>query len=231
MGWGWGRPRKLGGAFHVKREPEGNGGIGGPSGAADLAGQARALGVALEAWQVELLAAFEEQLGRRAVPLGLVARSDLPRLRERHVLDSLRAAAVVGPRDRTAYDLGSGAGLPGIPVAVARPALRVGLVEPRARRAAFLEAVTEELGLANVRVLLARAEELREPVDLCFARGLAPAARSFALARPLLLAGGRLVYFAGRSGGIPRSVPGATMEVLEPHGLESAGPLVMMGRQ
>src|SRR3990172_7871353 len=119
---------------------------------------------------------------------------DPDRLRRRHVLDCLRAASVVSSQDLDAYDLGSGAGLPGVVVAIARPDLRITLVEARRRRAAFLELAAQQLHLENVTVAAARLETLIEPVDLCFARALAPLPRAWTLAEPLLRPGGRLVY-------------------------------------
>jgi len=209
----------------VKHRPQGD-----PAG---MVGQAATLGVSLTLDQAERLIRFEGLLRDRAVPLGLVAKGDLPRLRLRHILDCLRAAAVVEPSDRDAYDLGSGAGLPGIVVAIARPGLRVLLVEAQRRRGAFLEFVAAGLALANVVVWIGRAEELIDPVDICFARALSPLPAAWDLARNLLRPKGKLVYFAGR--GTTRSaisVPAdAVSWLVGTPVLESAGPLVIMTRQ
>ena len=196
-----------------------------------LRAQAGELGVGLEEPQLVTLLAYERLLEERAVPMGLVAEGEVGRIRVRHVLDSLRAASpLAGARD--AYDLGSGAGLPGIVVAVARPDLRIELVDSRRRRVAFLELAVAELGLSNVGVLGVRAESLTEPVDACLARALAPAARAWELAEPLLRPGGRLLYFAGRgerSEDLSARMP--VVDVLSTPVLESAGPLVIMARQ
>ena len=181
--------------------------------------------------QLERLEAYEELLRERALPFGMVSARDAPRLRERHVIDSLRAAATVGPGDRTAYDLGSGAGLPGVVVAVACPALFVTLVEPRRFRVAFLELVVDRLGLSNARVHDGRAESLTERVDLCFARAFVGPADSWRVAEPLLSPGGRLVYFAGagfRSGTVPG---GVTSTLVTTSALARSGPLVIMSPQ
>ena len=99
---------------------------------------AAALGTSLDDPQVEALVRYEGLLRQRGIPLGLIAKGDAGRLWERHILDCLRAAPI--PEEvSSGYDLGSGAGLPGIVVAVARPDLRVVLVERRRRRAGFLE--------------------------------------------------------------------------------------------
>ncbi|HLA91976.1 MAG TPA: RsmG family class I SAM-dependent methyltransferase [Actinomycetota bacterium] len=189
-----------------------------------------ALEVPLSSSQADRLLRFERLLVDRAIPMGMIARSDRTRLRERHVLDCLRAAAEVGDAV-SAYDLGSGAGLPGLVIAVAEPDLRVGLVESRRSRVSFLELAVEALGLTNVEVRAGRVQELSELVDLCFARAFAPLAAAWSAADPLLSARGRLVYFAGNE---TPSVPTPAARILAVRTspvLESAGLLVIMGRQ
>jgi 16S rRNA (guanine527-N7)-methyltransferase len=184
------------------------------------------------AWQRELLSEFEDLIRTGAVPRGMVARSDSDRIHERHVLDSLRAVPWIPPDAVRVCDLGSGAGLPGIPVAVAEPGLEVTLAESRLRRVAFLELAVERLGLANALVWPGSVEELpRMRFDACLARGFADAAGTWESAHPLLAANGRLLYWAGRSFD-PADVPeGArTVGVGEP-ALESGGPIVIMTRQ
>jgi len=196
-----------------------------------LLGQAAELGVALDASRAATLIRYEDLLARRAIPLGAIARSDTTRIRERHILDCLRAAPVVHEVD-VACDLGSGAGLPGIVVAVAEPAVRVLLVESRARRAAFLEFAVRELGLSNAEVVVGRAQGLHRRVDACFARAFAPLPVAWSIARGILRPGGRLVYFAGAELRDPVVPEGAALEaVVRTAVLESAGPLVIMTRQ
>ena len=196
-----------------------------------LLGQASELGVALDASRAATLIRYEDLLARRAVPLGAVARSDATRIRERHILDCLRAAPMVHEVD-VACDLGSGAGLPGIVVAVAEPGVRVLLVESRAKRAAFLEFAVLELGLSNADVVVGRAEDLHRRVDACFARAFAPLPLAWSVARGILRPGGRLVYFAGADLRDPVVPEGAALEaVVRTAVLESAGPLVIMTRQ
>ncbi len=196
-----------------------------------LRAQVSELGVDLDVPQLAQLLAYERLLEERAVPMGLVARGDLGRIRVRHVLDSLRAVPPLA-KARDAYDLGSGAGLPGIAVAIARPDLLVRLVDSRRRRVAFLELVVAELRLSNAGVLGVRAETLSEPVDACLARAFADPARAWELAEPLLRQRGRLVYFAGRTErteDLEARLP--VIDVLGTPVLESAGPLVIMARQ
>ena len=175
---------------------------------------------------------YEEMLRDRAIPLGLIGMADRDRLWERHILDSLRGAAAVRPGDAVAYDLGSGAGLPGIPIAIACPGLRMRLVESRRNRAAFLELVVEQLALPRVEVVSGRVEELTQPVDLCFARAFTDGVGAWKLAEPRLLPGGRLVYFAGRTFDDARELPpGAVRSNPLSTALAREGTLVIMTRQ
>jgi 16S rRNA (guanine527-N7)-methyltransferase len=192
---------------------------------------AKALNLDLGPPQLEKLEAFEALIRERAVPLGMVATADVGRLRERHLLDSLRAATVVLSTDRTAYDLGSGAGLPGVVVAIACPDLRMTLVESRRPRAAFLQLVVDRLGLANTAVSSERVETLSEPVDICFSRAFARVGIAWRAADRLLVPGGRLVYFAGERFD-PSDLPeDAASTLVTTSALARSGPLVIMSRQ
>ncbi len=147
----------------------------------------------------QLLESFEGLLRSRAIPLGFVSASDAGRILDRHIFDSLRAIRCLRPGDRELIDVGAGAGLPGIPVAIAERERHVVLLEPLAKRAAFLELAVETLRLRNVEVRVARAEDLDLQADACFARALAPPIKAWDLTQHLLRPNGRLVYFAGRS--------------------------------
>jgi 16S rRNA (guanine527-N7)-methyltransferase len=204
--------------FHVKHEGLGSG--------------ADAVGVPLTDRQARQLEQFERLLLERSPSLGLVSTADLGRVRQRHILDCLRAVPAIRPGDLDAYDLGSGAGLPGLVVAVATPWLHVTLVEAGRVRAAFLELAVERLGLPNVEVRQARIQDLSEPVDVCFARALGDAVRCWRFARPLLRRGGRLVYFAGEGFVADRDLPtGVAVELLGAPPVERVGPVVIMSRQ
>lgn len=196
-----------------------------------LSAAAEHLGVEVSEEASATLERFEGLLRERALPMGLIAASDAGRLRERHILDSIRAVTALGPGDTRAIDLGSGAGLPGVVVAIARPSLHVVLVEPRRARVAFLELVVEDLRLSNASVLAARIEDVDEQVDLCFSRAFAPLPEAWRAAVPRLREGGRLVYFAG-AGSAPPGTPSdaSAVEVLESPLLESSGPLFIMTR-
>jgi len=188
------------------------------------------LGVALSDEQVGLLGRFESLLRERAVPLGFVAAADESRLRERHIWDCLRAASVIRPDERTGYDLGSGAGLPGLVVAIACPWLEITLAESRRPRVAFLELALERLSLPNARVQAGRVQDLDDKVDVCLARAFANAVSSWRIAEPLLAPGGRLVYFAGQGADSLQRSNGPVVSLVAST-LARSGPLVIMSRQ
>lgn len=198
---------------------------------AEAVSAAQRLGIEISEKASAGLERFEELLRERALPKGVIAAADAGRLRERHILDSLRAVSALRPGDSRAIDIGSGAGLPGIVVAIARPSLHVVLVEPRRARVAYLELVVEDLRLPNASVLAARIEDVDEQVDLCFSRAFAPLPDAWRAAVPRLREGGRLVYFAG-AGAAPSETPSdaSAVEVLESPLLESSGPLFIMTR-
>jgi 16S rRNA (guanine527-N7)-methyltransferase len=184
--------------------------------------------------QKDLLHAYAALLLEKAVRLGFVAASDAGRLWDRHVLDSLRALPCLRASDLMVVDVGSGAGLPGIPLAIARPETRFTLVEPKQRRAALLEAIVASLELPNASVAVRRAEGLGLRADVCLSRALADPAESWRMASPLLAGGGRLVYWAGRSweeSEIERlGAVGAKAEICLDAEFQWQGPLVIMSR-
>lgn len=145
------------------------------------------------------LLAYSDLLAGRGADFGVISAADRERVWERHVVDSLRVLECLQPQDDSLADVGSGGGLPGIPLAIARPDLAVTLIEPRRGRVAFLELVTQELAMGNVRVRDARADEVADRFSVCTARALARPAEAWRLASPLLATGGRVIYFAGRS--------------------------------
>jgi 16S rRNA (guanine527-N7)-methyltransferase len=179
----------------------------------------------------ERLDRFEELLRDRAVPAGLISGNDVPEIRERHILDSLRGVPLVPGPAQDVADLGTGAGLPGLPMAIALPHLRFTLVDSRRSRVAFLELAAERLGLLNVTVAGVRVEEVSPGFDVCLARGFAAPAATWSAAERLLREDGRLLYWAGASFD-PGALPdGARLAGRGDPGLESGGPIVIMARQ
>ncbi|MDT0212598.1 16S rRNA (guanine(527)-N(7))-methyltransferase RsmG [Rothia sp. ARF10] len=143
---------------------------------------------------------FVEILADTGVSHGLIGPREVPRLWERHVLN----CAVIEdafPQDARLVDVGSGAGLPGVALAIARPDLDVHLVEPMQRRTEWLTATVADLGLDNVTVHRGRAEELVGVVSAPWVTARA-VARTAKLARwcvPLLDGRGTVVAMKGRS--------------------------------
>ncbi|GAA2990540.1 16S rRNA (guanine(527)-N(7))-methyltransferase RsmG [Actinokineospora diospyrosa] len=153
--------------------------------------------------RVGLAERFVQLLAEHGVERGLIGPRELDRLWDRHVLNSAVIEECV-PRAAAVVDIGSGAGLPGIPLAIARPDLRVTLVEPMARRVAWLDEVVETLALSSVTVLRGRAEEpaVRSRVsgaDVVTARAVAPLAKLSGWCLPLLRRGGLVVALKGAS--------------------------------
>ena len=142
---------------------------------------------------------FAEHLGTTAVVRGLIGPREVPRLWTRHILNCAAVAPMLDEGVRL-VDVGSGAGLPGVVLAIARPDIQVTLLEPLQRRVGWLTEVTEALELGNVQVLRARAEEAGElAMDVATARALAPLDRLTAWCLPLVRPGGTLLAIKGRS--------------------------------
>jgi 16S rRNA (guanine527-N7)-methyltransferase len=145
-------------------------------------------------------ARYAEVLAGAGVERGLIGPREAPRLWERHLLNCAVVAELL-PDGMRVLDVGSGAGLPGIVLAVARPDLEVTLLEPLARRATFLGEVVEELGLTGVTVVRGRAEEYAGTTQFpaVTARAVAPLDRLARWCLPLLEPGGRLLAMKGAS--------------------------------
>lgn len=133
---------------------------------------------------------------------GLIGPREAPRLWERHLLNCVAVAELV-PFGSKIVDVGSGAGLPGLALAIARPDLAVTLVEPMERRVAFLAEAVRAMHLGErTRVVRARAEDLAadwRPVDIATARAVATIDRLAAWCLPLIRTGGRLLAIKGES--------------------------------
>jgi 16S rRNA (guanine527-N7)-methyltransferase len=145
---------------------------------------------------------FEALLEALADPLAPTSVHDRARARNVHVADSLAGLEVPDLRAaRRIADLGAGAGLPGLVLAIALPEAEVVLIESAARKCAWAAATVERLGLGNVRVVCARAEEVdEEPFDVVTARALAALPVLCEYAAPLLREGGVLVAWKGAVG-------------------------------
>jgi 16S rRNA (guanine527-N7)-methyltransferase len=189
------------------------------------------LGMELTQAQWNAFEGYEALLLAIAVPRGMIAAGDRDRLWERHIFDGLRAIEEISDPVDVA-DVGSGAGIPGIPLAIARPEARFVLVEPRRGRAAFLEAVVDDLGLPNVEVVLGRASSVERTFGVAVARALAAPSQSWAIVEPLLERGGKLIYWAGKGFDVVEVADiGVSCRLSTRSGLADEGPLVIMARQ
>lgn len=173
---------------------------GDPTGA--LPAEVRPVAERLFAARLPRAERYASLLATDGVVRGLIGPRETPRLWERHLLNCVVIEELI-PADVTVVDVGSGAGLPGVVLAIARPDLRVVLIEPMARRTAFLSEVVDQLDLADrVSVVRARAEEsLAEvsPAPVVTARALAPLDRLAAWCLPLTTVGGRVLAVKGAS--------------------------------
>jgi 16S rRNA (guanine527-N7)-methyltransferase len=187
--------------------------------------------------QDDKLQAYESLLRERGVALGLVAESDAERMGERHVRDSLRAAELVTEQDAVVADIGPGAGLPGIVLAIARPEIRFVLIEPKTRAVGFLELALERLGLSNVEIRPVRVEDVDLAADAATTRAFASLGESWRAAVGILRPGGRLIYFAGEGMEDPEGTARAITEPERPDSVlvdavvARSSPLVIMTRR
>jgi 16S rRNA (guanine527-N7)-methyltransferase len=143
--------------------------------------------------------AYAGILATRGVEWGVIGPREVPRLWDRHLLNCAVVAELVGPECSTLADVGSGAGLPGVVLAMLLPKVDVTLVEPLERRARFLADCVAELGLANASVLRGRAEDLKGQlsVDVVTARAVAPLERLVPLAVGLVRRKGMVLAIKG----------------------------------
>lgn len=163
----------------------------------DLDAGFAALGLDLSSGQRRQLDAFIDLLAKWNKVYNLTAIRDRAQMMTHHLLDSLAIVPhVIGPR---ILDVGSGGGLPGIPLAVACPGLAVTLLDSNRKKTAFLSQAVAELGLANVRVVAERIEAWRtdERFDAIVSRAFSDLAEFAALSAPLLAPGGRLLAMKG----------------------------------
>ena len=168
------------GRFHVKHlEDE-------PALAAELFGD-----------RIELARQYTNDLADRGEQLGLIGPLELPRLWTRHIINCALLSPLLRPG--LVGDIGSGAGLPGLVLAIARPDAQLVLIEPMERRVDWLLAESAALGLENVTVVRARAEEakLEKPLDQVTARAVTALVKLIPATLPLLRYGGEMIFMKG----------------------------------
>lgn len=164
-----------------------------PAQAADIFGE-----------RLPLAEAYHHSLATDGSTRGFIGPREVPRLWDRHILN----CAVIGevmPRGAVIADVGSGAGLPGIPLAIARPDLDITLIEPLLKRSVYLQEVVDQLELPNVTVIRGRAEEkqvraaLGDGVDIVTSRAVAPLGKLAGWSLPLVRRGGEMIAMKGSS--------------------------------
>jgi 16S rRNA (guanine527-N7)-methyltransferase len=150
--------------------------------------------------RLELAERYVDHLAGSGIERGLIGPREVPRLWSRHVLNCAVAAELISEGSRVA-DVGSGAGLPGLTFAIARPDLHLTLIEPLERRVVWLEEVVLDLGLDNVDILRSRAEAAVGKVDceVVTARAVSALNTLAGLTIPLLGRSGEVLAIKGRS--------------------------------
>lgn len=146
--------------------------------------------------RIDTARAFTDALAREGEQRGLIGPLELPRLWTRHILNSAIAAPLFHGR---VADIGSGAGLPGLVLAIARPDVHWTLIEPMERRVTWLTEQVDELGLENVDILRARAEDVGRPgaFDVVTARAVSALRTLLPLTAPLVRDGGEVTLLKG----------------------------------
>ena len=146
---------------------------------------------------------YHDSLATDGSTRGFIGPREVPRLWERHLINCAVVAEVM-PQNATLIDVGSGAGLPGIPLAIARPDLKITLIEPLLKRSTYLNEVVDLLGLDNVTVIRGRAEEgpVKKAVqgaDIVTSRAVAPLGKLAKWSLPLVRKGGEMIALKGSS--------------------------------
>jgi 16S rRNA (guanine527-N7)-methyltransferase len=165
--------------------------------------------------QIEVARMFAEDLGGRGEELGLIGPLEPARLWTRHIINSVLVAPLLRPG--LVGDIGSGAGLPGMVLAIARPDVQFVLIEPMERRVAWLEEQVAKLGLRNVVVDRARAEEVatKYVLDQVTARAVSAFSKLIPLTVPMVRTGGELVLMKGANA--EREVEAASKAIRKYH--------------
>jgi 16S rRNA (guanine527-N7)-methyltransferase len=149
--------------------------------------------------QYPLVSRYVDILTSTAVEWGLIGPRESDRMWDRHILNCAALSGLIGNGSSVA-DVGSGAGLPGIPLALLRPDLRITLIEPLLRRSTFLTETIEKLAIADrVQVVRARAEDHHQSYDVVVARAVAPLDRLIGWCNPLRASGGIILALKGQS--------------------------------
>ncbi len=143
----------------------------------------------------EEIRAFAQFLTTAGIERGLIGPREGERIWERHIFNCLPVTQLL-PQNASLFDIGSGAGLPGIVIALARPDLKVTLIEPLERRVEFLKEATEGLGIEVIR---GRAQDVKKSADYVTARAVAPLEKLKKISWHMVKTGGALLAMKGES--------------------------------
>jgi 16S rRNA (guanine527-N7)-methyltransferase len=172
--------------------------------------------------RLDEIAAYAHFLTTAGIERGLIGPREGERIWERHIFNCLPVTQLL-PQGASLFDIGSGAGLPGIVIALARPDLSVTLIEPLERRVAFLTEAVEGLNLTinNMEVIRGRAQDVKKSADFVTARAVAPLEKLKKMSWHMVKTGGSLLAMKGESASAEmEGVKGATLHEITLEGIE-----------
>jgi 16S rRNA (guanine527-N7)-methyltransferase len=172
--------------------------------------------------QEDAIRAYAEFLTTAGIERGLIGPREGERIWERHIFNCLPITQLL-PHGASLFDIGSGAGLPGIVIALARPDLKVTLIEPLERRVEFLnEAVTAiALGGVEIEVIRGRAQDVKKSADFVTARAVAPMEKLKKMSWHMVKTGGSLLAMKGESAATEMvGIKGAELHEIKLEGIE-----------
>jgi 16S rRNA (guanine527-N7)-methyltransferase len=167
--------------------------------------------------RLDEIAAYAHFLTTSGIERGLIGPREGERIWERHIFNCLPVTQLL-PQGASLFDIGSGAGLPGIVIALARPDLSVTLIEPLERRVSFLNEAVEGL---NIEVIRGRAQDVKKSADFVTARAVAPLEKLKKMSWHMVKTGGSLLAMKGESASAEmEGVKGATLHEITLEGIE-----------
>jgi 16S rRNA (guanine527-N7)-methyltransferase len=172
--------------------------------------------------RLDEIAAYAHFLTTAGIERGLIGPREGERIWERHIFNCLPVTQLL-PQGASLFDIGSGAGLPGIVIALARPDLSVTLIEPLERRVSFLTEAVEGLNLTinNIEVIRGRAQDVKKSADFVTARAVAPLEKLKKMSWHMVKTGGSLLAMKGESASSEmEGVKGATLHEITLEGIE-----------